>query len=72
MTALTSLRELASRSSGGLTVSLYWHPEDDQALVHVSDELTGERFILEPPRADALDAYYHPYSLVQEGVSQQA
>jgi len=66
MTAITSLRELASRTSGGLTVSLYWRPEDDQVLVHVSNELTGERFMLEPPSADALDAYYHPYSLVQQ------
>jgi hypothetical protein len=62
MTALATLRELASRRSGGLTVSLYWRPEDDQVLVRVTDELTGESFILEPPRADALDAYYHPYS----------
>lgn len=66
MTAIATLRELASRSSGGLTVSLYWRPEDDQVLVHVSDDLTGERFVLEPPRADALDAYYHPYSLAQQ------
>jgi hypothetical protein len=56
-------RELASRHSAGITVGLYWRPENDGVLVHVSDELTGESFVLEPPSGDALDAYYHPYGV---------
>jgi hypothetical protein len=65
MTALATTRELASRMSGGLTVTLYWRPEDDQVLVQVTDEVGGDSFVLEPPSADALDAYYHPYSVSQ-------
>jgi hypothetical protein len=56
-------RQLASRSSGGLTVGLYWQPEGDEVFVHVSDEQTGESFVLEPPKDAALTAFYHPYAL---------
>jgi hypothetical protein len=61
-------RELASRWSGGIAVRLYWRPRGDEILVRVSDELTGESFVLEPPKNAALAAFYHPYALrKQEG-----
>jgi hypothetical protein len=56
-------RELASRRSAGITVGLFWRPEDDQITVKVSDELTGESFVLEPPKSAALEAFYHPYAV---------
>lgn len=56
-------RELASRSSDGISVSLYWCPQRDEVRVHVRDERTGEEFILEPPKQSVLDAFFHPYAL---------
>ena len=56
-------RELASRHSGGITVDLYWQQESEQVFVGVSDELTGESFVLEAPKDAALAAFYHPYAL---------
>jgi hypothetical protein len=55
-------RELASRHSAGITVALYWRPRGNEISVQVSDELTGERFVLEPPKSAALAAFYHPYA----------
>jgi hypothetical protein len=60
-------RELASRRSGGITVGLYWRPQGDEVVVRVSDELTGESFVLEPPKSAALTAFYHPYALREQG-----
>ena len=59
-------RELATRHSGGITVALYWRPEHDEVVVEVSDEQTGETFVVEPPRSAALAAFYHPYALRTE------
>jgi hypothetical protein len=56
-------RELASRHSAGITVGLYWQPDDDEVFVDVADEQTGELFVLEPPKSAALSAFYHPYAL---------
>jgi hypothetical protein len=56
-------RELASRHSAGITVGLYWQPDADEVLVEVTDEQTGEIFVLEPPKSAALSAFYHPYAL---------
>jgi hypothetical protein len=56
-------RELASRNSDGISVDLYWLPDRDEVRVHVSDERTGEGFVLEPPKQSALAAFYHPYAL---------
>lgn len=58
-----SWRELASRNSDGFSVDLYWLPDGDEVRVHVSDERTGEEFVLEPPKQSALAAFYHPYAL---------
>ena len=58
-------RELAHHEGGGISVRLVWHPPTDQVLVEVSDELTGEEFVLEPPKALALAAFDHPYALRQ-------
>jgi hypothetical protein len=60
--APSAWRELASRRSSGITVGLYWRPLGDEVFVHVSDDLTGESFVLEPPKSAALAAFYHPYA----------
>jgi hypothetical protein len=66
--ATSHLKELDSRVSDGIEVRLLWHPEDDRALVAVSDAKTGESFTLEV-RADqrALDVFHHPYAYAPDG-----
>lgn len=56
-------RELASRRSGSITVGLYWQPDGDEVFVEVTDEQTGETFVLKPPKSAALSAFHHPYAL---------
>jgi hypothetical protein len=56
-------RELAARRTGGTVVRLYWRPREDDVFVSVEDGLSGEHFVLERPRNDALAAFYHPYAL---------
>lgn len=58
-----ALRELAEREADGIIVRPFW--DDDGAtgadvIVTYGDELRNECYLLHPPRADALDAFYHP------------
>lgn len=58
-----SLRELDHRVNDGIDVRLLWRPDDDRALVAVSDVKTGDAFTLEiGPHQRALDVYMHPYA----------
>jgi hypothetical protein len=62
MTA-TTLRELDHRMNDGIDVTLFWRPEDDRAIVAVSDAKTGEEFTLEvAEHQNALDVFHHPYA----------
>ncbi len=54
-------RELASRGSDGLAVTLLWHPSNDLLTVSVADSRTGDRFELAVEGKRALDAFYHPF-----------
>jgi hypothetical protein len=67
-------RELASRESDGLAVSLLWNPATDGVKVTVADSrldsLFGGDFELHVPNADALSAFYHPFAFAAaEGMS---
>ena len=55
--------ELATRRSGAALVRLFWRPREDDVVVYVRNELTGDDFALHPPSNDALAAFYHPYAL---------
>jgi hypothetical protein len=55
-------RELAYRESDGIAVRLSWHPREDEVFVHVRNERDNEAFVLNPPKGDALFAFYHPYA----------
>jgi hypothetical protein len=55
-------RELASRFSAGVDVTLFWHPTLDELIVCVCDERHGAYFEIRPQRYLALDVYYHPYA----------
>jgi hypothetical protein len=55
-------QELAYRESDGITVRLSWRPREDEVFVHVRNDRDGEEFVLNPPKHDALFAFYHPYA----------
>jgi hypothetical protein len=58
-----SLRELDHRSNDRLDVWLLWREWDDQVLVAVADDKTGERFRIEVRAGErALDVFHHPYA----------
>jgi hypothetical protein len=56
------LRELDTRTSHGITVTLFWSPGTDTVSVRVVDEPADETFELEVAREHALDAFHHPYA----------
>jgi carotenoid cleavage dioxygenase-like enzyme len=53
-------RELDSRESDGVLVTLLWHG-DDRLTVEVSDSRTDEQFTLAVRPQDAFDTFHHPY-----------
>jgi hypothetical protein len=62
-TAITLTRELDHRESDGIQVRLLWRPNDDTALVAVSDARTGESFSVEVRDGErAVDVFQHPYA----------
>jgi hypothetical protein len=68
-TQTAELRELDHRVSDGIDVRLLWRPEDDRAIVAVSDAKTGGSFTLEvAPHQRAMDVFHHPYAYAPEGV----
>jgi hypothetical protein len=68
--ATETLRELDHRVNDGIDVRLLWRPEDDRAIVTVSDNKTGESFTLEvAAHQRALDVFHHPYAYAPDGVA---
>ena len=62
-----ALRELAEREADGIVVRLFW--DDDgtagvDLIVTYRDERRNQCYLLHPPRAQALDAFYHPNAYV--------
>lgn len=53
-------KELAERYVNGLLVRLYWHSDADRVALSCCDDRTGETFLTWIPKAQALDAFYHP------------
>jgi hypothetical protein len=57
------LCELDHRTSDRIDVWLLWRVRDDQVLVAVADDRTGERFRIEVRAGErALDVFHHPYA----------
>jgi hypothetical protein len=64
-----TVRELDHRVSDGIEVTLFWRPEDDRAIVAVSDTKTGDSFTLEvAPDQRPLDVFHHPYAYAPDSV----
>jgi hypothetical protein len=64
--AITDWRELASRESDGLVVSLFWSRGAARVKVAVQDRKLDEEFDVDVPRPCALDAYYHPFAYASD------
>ncbi len=58
-----TLRELDHRTSDGIDVWLLWREQDNRVVVAVTDEKTGDRFMIEVPEGErVLDVFEHPYA----------
>ncbi len=55
-------RELASRDTDGLEISLLWSKSADRVKVIVADSRLEDEFQLDVASADALAAFYHPFA----------
>ena len=57
-----NLTELAQRRSDRLEITLFWEPSDDSVHVCVLNERTGATIAFPVDRANALEAFYHPFA----------
>jgi hypothetical protein len=57
------LQELAFRESDRIEVALLWDSVEDRVLLNVRDGRTGEWFVCGVDRAEALDAFRHPFPM---------
>ena len=62
LAAVNDWRELASRENDGIEVSLLWSKRADRVKVIVTDSKLEVEFELNVAGADALAAFYHPFS----------
>jgi len=53
-------RELAKRIDHGIVVRLLWDALHDRVFVKYRDKRSGEEFVTEVPRAEAMNAFDHP------------
>jgi hypothetical protein len=54
--------DLADRESDGLEVTLLWSRTTGRVKVAVSDSKLDVQFELDVARADALEAFHHPFT----------
>ena len=59
-TAIDDWKEVESRGTDGLAVSLLWSKAADRVRGIVADERLDEDFDLDVPSAHALAAFHHP------------
>jgi hypothetical protein len=59
--SLSARRELATRTSSDLEVTLWWDPRIDATAVSVWDWKRDIHFELAVGRDRALDVFYHPF-----------
>ncbi|MDQ6807494.1 MAG: hypothetical protein M3065_21660 [Actinomycetota bacterium] len=61
----TSMRELDSRTSDGISVRLLWHEPDGKLFVAVADSKTGDTFDVEVRDRDrerTREVFHHPFA----------
>ena len=58
-----ALHELDHRTNDRIDVWLLWRESDNQVLVSVADEKTGDTFTIELREGEKpLDVFHHPYA----------
>jgi hypothetical protein len=62
ITPLHPVCELASRTSGGIEVTLLWNRRSDELRVCVTDSHAGTYFEVHAEHDKALDVFHHPYA----------
>lgn len=62
ITPLQPIRELATRTSNGVEVTLLWDRRSDELTVCVNDANAGVYFELAAERNRALEVFHHPYA----------
>jgi hypothetical protein len=72
ISAAPARRELARRRSGGLEITLYWHPDDDSTSIAVHQAATGETLAFPVPADRALHAFHHPFVHLAEALGAPA
>lgn len=61
--AQTTMHELDSRTSDGISVRLLWHEPDGKLFVAVADSKTGDTFDVEiRDRERTREVFYHPFA----------
>ena len=63
-TSCGSRRELASRVSSGIEVTLYWCEHDDTTSVEVRRPESDEVLVFGVAGEHALEAFHHPFALL--------
>jgi hypothetical protein len=71
-TTRDSRRELASRETDGIVVSLLWSPLGDQVEVLVADTRLGVELSFHVAPHRALDAFHHPFLYAGSDVAVEA
>ena len=57
------MRELHSRTSDGIHVTLLWSEHDNRVVVDVADSKTGETFRVDVHDGDRpMDVFHHPFA----------
>ena len=62
----TARRELARRVTGGLAITLFWHPRDNSTSVEIHQAATDETIRFRVPSDRALDAFHHPFAHLED------
>lgn len=52
--------ELAKRDQGGIIVRLLWDRSSDRVIVRYRDKQSGDAFVADVPKSQALTAFRHP------------
>jgi hypothetical protein len=54
------LHELAKRSHDGIVVRLLWDSLRNRVLIRYRDDRSGDSFVTDIPKSEALAAFHHP------------
>jgi len=62
LTTPDTRRELATRASGGLEITLFWDRRDNGTSIELYHAATEQTISFRVPPKRALDAFHHPFA----------